>query len=414
MKTKIFIFIILASIASFILSAGLYADEQLFINTQSCNEEGEVTFTISVRNIPEPINALGFEVQFDSSVLQYKDFDFGSLTHSMNLFNANLDESGESIIIGGFSYENDKLIPQGSTGTIIELIFSVIECQNSSLVLTHLMDNIKGWTPHVGHLLYENDSEEPLNNCRLTINDQSCTGSGEVTFSVSIDNTLIPIEAFGFEVYFDPSILNYKRFTRGNLVKNFNIFDVNFDQLGNCLMIGGFSYEQNQIIPQGSTGTIVGLTFSVLQCKKSALILTNLIDDLENCLTKDGSLTPKETSSQLPTNLWGSGTSWSINPFGTTSSSGLSPFSWNVSPSTQTTSQSTTLWNVNSSPFISTPSSSPWGTSLSGVSTGISSLFGTSSTIIFGGTTISPSTLFSPSSLGGWPRSTTTTPGWLW
>ncbi|MEW5802863.1 MAG: cohesin domain-containing protein, partial [bacterium] len=131
----------------------------------------------------------------------------------------------------------------------------------------------------------------------------------EVVIPVRIQSALGTVSAFGFEVTYKPSVLEYTGYERGNLVTSFPMFEVNSIGSGR-LIVGGFSAVQG--ISQGASGTVVLLKFMVKGGMEGGcypLMLENLTDDLaqffptpgciciNSCngdLNGDGKITPKD------------------------------------------------------------------------------------------------------------------------
>ena len=97
---------------------------------QDCSDtinitESEGLYTITLRNIPEDIGALGFNVSYDSSELTYQGFTNGDcLTADFSMFfvnNRGDSTPGEGVIqVGGVTVDP---IVRGSTGCIVHLQF---------------------------------------------------------------------------------------------------------------------------------------------------------------------------------------------------------------------------------------------------------------------------------------------------
>lgn len=132
----------------------------------------------------------------------------------------------------------------------------------------------------------------------LNINQTNETAD-TVSISISIVSAGNKVTALGFDLQFDPSVLEYVQFERGQLIVNgFIFFDVG--ELGNgTLRIGGFE-SGNNAIDAGQSGDIVLLTFNVLQCKNSQLSLLNLVDDFQIWNTEDMQFTCVDDSDSCP------------------------------------------------------------------------------------------------------------------
>ncbi|MCL6582932.1 MAG: HYR domain-containing protein [bacterium] len=139
----------------------------LSINNQSCTGAAneEVTFTISVNSAPNQVDAFGFEVSYDESVLEFKSIGpeggtRGSLTQDFNLFGVNRIKTNTLKVAGlkamgvGFA--------QGSSGSIVNLVFVVKSCELTtvSIVPTSLDGDVAGWSLAAGQLI-----EAPTISC---------------------------------------------------------------------------------------------------------------------------------------------------------------------------------------------------------------------------------------------------------
>lgn len=144
----------------------------------------------------------------------------------------------------------------------------------------------------------QNDSSEQTHGGSITIDSQSCSGAGEdVTFSISVSNVSNKVEALGFEVGYDESILEFKGFTRGDLVQGFSMFDVVPQPGTNSLRIGGVDVAASSI-GQGAAGAMLRMTFKTRKCESSILSLRNLHDDLKGWSSKNGQLSAGGTAQQ--------------------------------------------------------------------------------------------------------------------
>jgi hypothetical protein len=86
--------------------------------------------------------------------------------------------------------------------------------------------------------------------------------SGEtVTIGIRIQEAPNQVAALGFDVTYDLAILTYNAYSRGDLITDFDFFNVNPVEPGR-LRVGGFEAGADKI-PQGASGSLVELTFSV-------------------------------------------------------------------------------------------------------------------------------------------------------
>ncbi|MDM8523054.1 cohesin domain-containing protein [Desulfococcaceae bacterium HSG8] len=119
----------------------------------------------------------------------------------------------------------------------------------------------------------------------LEINQTASDGK-QAVFAVSVNNAPNEVAAFGFEVLYDSDVLRYKDYERGSLAQDaFSFFDVNEPASGQ-LRVGGMEVGANKI-QEGSSGTLVILTFEVVGRGKSEMKLAELKDSLKTWTTRD-------------------------------------------------------------------------------------------------------------------------------
>jgi len=122
----------------------------------------------------------------------------------------------------------------------------------------------------------------------LELNSQKGVIGEIVTYELSIDKSPNNISAFGLDLKYDPKILDFQSFERGDLVKNgFSLFDANKISNG-CVRIGGVDLDK-KFIPKNKTGTLIVLKFKVVGKGDCILKPEKLLDDLSSFDTKSGS-----------------------------------------------------------------------------------------------------------------------------
>jgi hypothetical protein len=102
----------------------------------------EVQIPVKIQNAPNDVYSFGFEVTYDTSVLEYVDVVPVDLAKSFDTIEAYLMEPGK-LRIGGYTDKNN--ISQGASGYLVWLKFKVIDGQVSncySLQLDNLQDHI--------------------------------------------------------------------------------------------------------------------------------------------------------------------------------------------------------------------------------------------------------------------------------
>lgn len=102
----------------------------------------------------------------------------------------------------------------------------------------------------------------------------------KISFIMAIDKAPNQVRALGFDVVYDPQVLKYSGYTRGELVKNFDMFDASQLREGQ-LRVGGFEARENLILP-GKSGTLVKLNFQIIGKGVQDVQLTSLKDDISS------------------------------------------------------------------------------------------------------------------------------------
>ncbi|VEN75120.1 exported hypothetical protein [Candidatus Desulfarcum epimagneticum] len=106
-----------------------------------------------------------------------------------------------------------------------------------------------------GHANSQNSSLEAIR--------QSYYGGGQVTYEVCVKNYPKSIDSLGMDVVYNPANLTLRRYERGSLTTNFDVFAVTNNAEAGVLRIGGIE-AGNHIISKGSSGSIVILDFDVV------------------------------------------------------------------------------------------------------------------------------------------------------
>jgi len=129
-------------------------------------------------------------------------------------------------------------------------------------------------------------SEE--NSGSLDIEGSEGKTGQEVQIPVRIQAAPHTIFSFGFEVTYDPGVLEYISSQQGDLVASFTMFNINQADPGR-LRAGGFTAED--VIPQGASGCVVLLKFKVKGGMEGVCYpvnLENLRDDLAQFSSSQG------------------------------------------------------------------------------------------------------------------------------
>jgi hypothetical protein len=127
-------------------------DGDLNIVDSSAPCGGSVSVPVRIQNAPNTVNALGFEVTYDSAMLTYTGFKKGPLAVNfadpVGDFDVNPYSPG-AIRIGGYHFL-DGIAP-GAGGVLVYLKFDIAaECDSSVLEIAALTDDIGSWTATSG------------------------------------------------------------------------------------------------------------------------------------------------------------------------------------------------------------------------------------------------------------------------
>jgi outer membrane protein assembly factor BamB len=331
----------------------------------------EIEIPVRIQNAPNTVSSFGFNVIYDSTILEYTGLKKAELTGDFST-GAKVVSQGE-LLVGGY-YTGPEIfgIPQGASGDVVLLKFMVKGGTDGScylLAMGNLTDDIKQFTSSdgyfcikdmtppeitcVGDMVIETENsygisfddnavqsflmgvtaidnedgtvkvtnnapailppgitEVTFTACDTAGNTSSCTAtitvelsvcmedeSGkldipgttgkigqEVTIPVRVQNTPNEIDTLGFKVTYNPSVLEYAGFERGDLTPDSTFSQIGVNTAGpNKLAVGGFSYDQS--IPQGASGDLILLKFMVnvnagIEGHCYSLTIENLVDDL--------------------------------------------------------------------------------------------------------------------------------------
>jgi len=126
-------------------------------------------------------------------------------------------------------------------------------------------------------------------SAQLQLNTQTAKNGDIVTFTVFIHDAPDPVNAFGFDITYDPTCMTYKSVQRGVLISDgFRFFKASNVGFGH-IRIGGIETGDN-IIPKQAVGSLALIQFNVIGEKNSFVRLENLKDDLKIWTTQDGQL----------------------------------------------------------------------------------------------------------------------------
>ena len=132
----------------------------------------------------------------------------------------------------------------------------------------------------------------------LTLNDQSGDKGSMATFTVSADSVPNEVAALGFDVQYDPGVLRYRGYSAGSLASSFDFFNANNASPG-TVRVGGFVAGPNKI-NQGSSGTVVSLTFEVVGYDDCQVRLAQLKDGIKGWSARPGYFTGDHAAEEGP------------------------------------------------------------------------------------------------------------------
>lgn len=113
---------------------------------------GTVTVPIRIQSAPNGVFSVGFEVTFNSTILNYTGHSRGGLVSDFDFFDCNVPGDKPDVVrCGGFKSTGG--IAQGASGDVVYLSFDVIDCEkglNYTLDLQELKDDIVSWSTSLG------------------------------------------------------------------------------------------------------------------------------------------------------------------------------------------------------------------------------------------------------------------------
>jgi hypothetical protein len=142
----------------------------LVVRTARAVPDSPLTSLVEIRDAPNAVDALGFEVLFDPEVLQFTGFTPGPLTEAWDFFEAAEHNPGY-ILVGGFAPHDP--ISAGASGSVVELHFAVIACaaqQGFPVTLERLVDDVASWDTCAGCV-----------TCRVCLPDGDVNQDGSIT-----------------------------------------------------------------------------------------------------------------------------------------------------------------------------------------------------------------------------------------
>lgn len=149
MKNSLFCLIMFKSLLFVLLNVSLVFSAEIEIDDQAGVPGDIVTFKVSIENAPADIRGMQFNIKFDSDILSFEEKEDGNLASNFDQFNVATDPTREGVlIVAGVLFGSG--IPEGTTGDIVNLRFSVNLCQDTGLELIDLKGDNKEFSTRNG------------------------------------------------------------------------------------------------------------------------------------------------------------------------------------------------------------------------------------------------------------------------
>lgn len=229
-----------------------------------------VSVPLRVESAPNDAAALGTDIHFDPDNLQFAGFERGDLTIYWTLMDARMIAPG---ILRLGAVEPDAGLASGTSGTLAQLQFRLIGPWGSALALNHPVGDIAQWSTRGG--IITGVSTEPLS---VSVAGPYVVGD-TVQAQVWITDPPNAVNAFGFDLTFDPAILALTSVDLQSLPDGWQHAEYVQPEPGR-LRFGG--YAANATWPSGVTAPLATLAFDVLDDTNSDLMLRQLVADMRH------------------------------------------------------------------------------------------------------------------------------------
>jgi hypothetical protein len=107
-----------------------------------------VTVPVRIQDAPNEVDSLGFDVTYNTDILNYVGYSDGECVTGFDFFEVN-EVSPGLVRVGGFEAGGDT-IAQGESCVVVNLEFTVISCDQGRIYplgeLRALVDDLAGWT----------------------------------------------------------------------------------------------------------------------------------------------------------------------------------------------------------------------------------------------------------------------------
>lgn len=272
--------------SSILLPAGRAASISTEAATGCYGDAVAVSIVIDDSTVAEDFT---FHMSYDPSVLQFDNT--GALTTLTAGWAVAWTEMapGDIAVSGLSQYTGAPPIPLGSSGSILDLDFTVIcgtctQGQTAAFTFTDIGEDFTGYTAVPGTFTYHCDPPLPV-----SIGAHNAFGSNgdTVTIPVSFIHTPEEVDAFGFQLSYCTDMLVFTGYSTGDLTTGWGTGNSEFaviEPSPGMLLLG--AYNLDAAIAQDSTGTVVNLTFLV-DCTTCTggetcnMVLGDLVDDIE-------------------------------------------------------------------------------------------------------------------------------------
>jgi len=119
----------------------------------------------------------------------------------------------------------------------------------------------------------------------MKVQNQTGYVGDEVTIAFTVSNSDNTVAAMGFDILYDPDILEFIDFSTGPLLDKFSMFFVN-PVHDDCLRVGAIEHQMN--IKPHQSGDLMYLTFHVINFGTSKIELVRPKDDIEHWQFQNG------------------------------------------------------------------------------------------------------------------------------
>ncbi|KPA12797.1 NHL repeat containing protein [Candidatus Magnetomorum sp. HK-1] len=147
------------------------------------------------------------------------------------------------------------------------------------------------WIALTWCIFYTNTLQAEL----LIARNQNGNIGEEITISIAVSNAANSLLAFGFDIVYDPSVLEFVRCTPGPLIMGYSFYkasSVDKDRI----RIGAIEPNSSRYIQKAQSGDLFYLKFEVLDSNKSEIEILSLKDGVTNWQTQNGQFTPLDQS----------------------------------------------------------------------------------------------------------------------